>query len=135
MNTPPSTPAKRRWLRVVLGLILLAVPVSAVGYRFWWIPACQSAECSLQLSHYNIAVHSCGIDADAHEAWKSPEATRQMVLKNFDQQLPDCPAGGKCQLVHGRGAHPWLPRAVCSLEKSRGHVDRSLPPEEDGKSP
>ena len=108
-------------------VLALLVPAGA-GFGAWWQRGCKQAECSLALFNYNVAIHTCGIDGDCTESWKSPEATEKMVLKHFGYQLPQCPAGGKVTIAYERTTHRWLPCAVCSLKGSHGHEDPHLNP-------
>jgi hypothetical protein len=112
----------KAWQKWLLTLALL-VPAGA-SFGAWWQRGTERAQCSLRLSNYNSCIASCGIDGDCTEAWKSPEATAKMVLKHFDMQIPNCPAGGKVSIVYERAApNRWLPCAVCSLEHSHAHED------------
>lgn len=97
------------------------VALSLCAYVFWWRPGSERASCSLQLSNYNTAIASCGMDSGCHEAWRDPEATKKLVERLFQQRIPECPSGGVYSIVYGRPPHVSLPSLVCSLEGSCGH--------------
>lgn len=102
---------------IVIGLLLLS------AWAFWLKPRSERAKCALLLRWYNTSIASCGMDATSNEAWKDPEATKNLVERLFQQKIPECPSGGVYSIVYGRQPRPWFPTLVCSLEDSCGHQD------------
>lgn len=87
--------------------------------------------CCLNLRNYNLVINSFGINEDCHEVWKDAKKTELRALNRFEMKIPDCPSGGSCSIVYGRGELPWLPRLVCSLESTHGHIDPAIKSSED----
>ena len=112
-----------RSLKIVAIVLALAVVAGASTLGYFWKTGKDRATCCLQLRNYNQAIASCGIDPNALSSWRDIKATEDMVSKNFQIRLPECPAGGHVSLEFGRGFEGrWQPRAVCSKEKELGHI-------------
>jgi hypothetical protein len=112
-----------RSLKIVAIVLALAVVAGACALGYLWTKGRDRSTCCLQLRNYNQAIASCGIDPNAGFSWRDINATEDMVSKNFQLRLPECPAGGRVSLEFGRGFEGrWQPRAVCSKEKEPCHI-------------
>ena len=120
-DTPKTLKNRRPWILLIAVATMLVATAGIGMFVHHWKEKSKVTHCIMNLRNYNsgIAGATC-ISNEPSETWSEPEAVIGLLQEKFEMDLPTCPDGGTYSLIYDPDS-PYLPRLVCSKEKSHGH--------------